>query len=109
MLTIKIIKDSTIELLSVDISDADEAALNYVVMNAAEWIVPEITNNSKGNNGFRGGPLLQKIVKCRKQMIEDNKHLLTGDEADNDAKILSIKNNPAYKNRQQREDEANAG
>ena len=107
-----IIKEDGQEKKTVIIPDADHKALNHVVIDALEWLLPEIRNNAKGKNGFKGGPIMQKIIKCRKQMIQDGIKIMRGAgvtsvPVDENELIMAIVAHPDYKNRAQREAEAN--
>lgn len=98
---------------TVQFSDQDYKALEHVVVDPVAWFLPEIQNNTKGNNGFKGGPIMQKIVKCRKLLIQEGLPILRADPSinnadipeDNDQLIDMIVGNTNYKNRQQRENE----
>ena len=138
MIKINIEEDGQ-EKRSIIIGDAQHKALNHVVIDAVDWILPRITNNAKRNcrlsresNGIkhdpdcdvnypncmdniRGGPLMQKVIKCQIRMLEDGLQILKADPAIDNATfenaspeevINMIADHRAYQTRKQRDQEA---
>ena len=99
-----IIEENGVLVKEMIITEQDCKALQNDILDIADWILPEITDNAKGNNGFRGGAITQKIHACRKRFIEPYKTV--GDVRTDDELIDFITTLPDYKNRATRDAEA---